>query len=389
MFYLLTLETAKMNTRITQVVCPICKTRTRASAYFCEQCRYPIGVKKLDASTAEEISLQLSNLAKVVAHEHRPLFRNRKTDDLFTELVSLYWLRPESALWRFLEMRIALRFKKKYLTYPLLDLGCGDGLWTALLFGAKVNKKYDAFEAVDLDESDVFNTYVRPPADFLMVPPSPIGFGLDIKKSSVRKARALAVYDKVKVGDARELPFPDSSVNSVFSNMIDDIKAEDLQKVFTEAHRVLRKGGYMVFTTPNERFRKSLFYFNKARAYQKRGDAKNYALFSTLDRGRSEWEPRPLSLWRTLFARTSFELIDHIKYADESVVQLWDTGLRPFFKQLMGARKALREQGMLLPAKEVAVEILKQWLWRYAKEETSRSGAFSMIVAKKRQKSKD
>ncbi|MDO8594522.1 MAG: class I SAM-dependent methyltransferase [bacterium] len=372
-----------MKTETKKVTCPVCKTKTPANKSFCENCRYPIAVKKISGFNVQEITTQLLTLSEVTAKTRKPLFKKKLVDEAYTELISLNWLRPESALWSFLEMRLALSLKKKYLTYPMLDLGCGEGLWTSILFGAKINKKYDAYEAINLSKSDLYNTYLKPPTDLFETVPSHIGFGLDIKENSVQKARDLHTYDEVKVGDVRNLPFGDTSVNSVFSNMIDDINTKDLKKVFTEVHRVLRGGGYMVFTTPNERFRKFLFYCNKAKVYKKQGDVKNYKLFSILDRGRSEWEPRPLTLWHDLFKETSFELVDHIEYADEQVVQLWDTGFRPFFKQLMETRNVLKKNDILLPTKEVAVAILKQWLLQYAKNETSRDGAFSMIVAKK------
>lgn len=372
-----------MDKKRQKVTCPVCKTKTPARSNFCEHCRYPIAVKKISGFNAQEIAIQLLNLSEVIAKNSKPLFKNKEVDDVYTELISLNWLRPESALWSFLEMRQILGLKNKYLAYPMLDIGCGEGLWTSILFGARINKKYDAYEAINLSKSDPYNIYLKPPADLLKVMPDPIGFGLDIKENSVQKAQDIKMYDRVKAGDARNLPFKNNSVNSVFSNMIDDIKTEDLKKVFMEAHRVLNDKGYIVFTTPNERFRKSLFYHNKAKACKKQGDLKNYKLFSMLDRGRAEWEPRPLSLWLKLFSRTSFKLVDHFEYADESVMQLWDIGFRPFFKQLMEIRNVLRKNDLLLPVKEIGVEMLKQWLFQYAKNETSKNGAFSILVAKK------
>jgi len=372
-----------MKVKTKKTVCPVCNTKTSSASNFCEQCRYPIAVKKISNFNAQEIVVQLLHLSEVIGKYSKPFFKKKEIDDIYTELVSLNWLRPESALWCFLEMRIMLGLKKKYLTYPMLDLGCGEGLWTSILFGARVNKKYDAYEAIDLSKSDPYNTYIKSPSDFLDTTPSPIGFGLDIKETLVQRAQDIKTYDRVKVGDVRSLPFEDSSVNSVFSNIIDDIKNEDLEALFIEAHRVLNNNGYIVFTTPNERFRKSLFYYNKAQACRKQGDLKNYKFFSMLDRGRSDWEPRALSLWLKLFRRTSFKLIDHFEYADESVMQLWDTGFRPFFNQLIKTRNTLKKNDMLLPVKEIAIAVLKQWIFQYAKNEISKNGAFSIIIAKK------
>lgn len=366
-----------------RVLCPSCNTQTAANTSFCRKCRYPIHVKNLRSFTAPEIAAQLSHLGEVLTNDTPSFFTHRDTDELYDELLSLQWLRPESALFGFLEMRVLRELKEWYLPYPLLDLGCGDGLYAALLFGAKINKKYDAYEAIDFNKTDCYDAYARLPRDFFITQPSPIGFGVDIKKNAVLKARDLKIYDRVTVGNVKTLPFKKNSVQAVFSNMIDDINTEDLETVFNEGHRVLRNNGYFVFTTPNERFRKSLFYYHKAKAYNARGEVDASKLFTLLGRGRSEWEPRPLSLWLKLFKKTSFRLMTHSNYADTQVLQLWDTGFRPFFTYLLDMRNRLRKNDTLLPLKKIWVEILKHWLWHYTRERTANTGAFSVIVAKK------
>lgn len=363
--------------------CPICKKRVLSGANFCTNCRYPINVKKISKFDKNELVIQLSSLFNVIIGDSKPLFHNKELNEIYNELFFLNWLRPETVLLYFIEARILLDFKNKYLKYPILDLGCGEGLFTSILFGARLNKNYDAYEAIDFNKSDVYNAYTKIPKDFLKTKPSPIGFGVDLKENAVLKAKDIKVYDKVKVGDARKLPFESRSVNSVFSNMIDDIKGEDLERVFKEVNRVLKNKGYFVFTTPNERFRKYLFYYNKARLSKAKGKIDKYKFFSVLDMGRSEWESRPLSLWKKLFKKTSFELIQHIEYADKNILQLWDTGFRPFFKYLMESRNILRKNNMLLDVKKIWVEIMKKYFFQYVGNKSSKNGSFSIIVAKK------
>lgn len=365
------------------VRCPSCKKKTPSRANFCTQCRYPIGIKKITAVTAAERSSQLANLFEVITKSDQPAFDDKKKNQLYDDMLSLHWLRPESALFGFLEIQLLRGLKKKYLRYPTLDLGCGDGLHTALLFGAKINKKYDAYEAIDFSKSDVYDTYTKTPRDLFETMPTRIGFGIDIKKSAVQKAERSGIYNAVTLGDVRKLPFRENSVRSVFSNMIDDVKREDLEQTFREVQRVLKSSGYFVFTTPTERFRESLWYYNKARRSKQKGDADTYRLFTTLDRGRSDWEPRPMSLWLNLFKKTSFKLIKRVGYVDEQALQFWDTGFRPFFHYLMEIRDRLRKNDLVLPVKKIWVEIMKQWLWHYAKQPLSKRGTFSVIVAKK------
>ena len=363
--------------------CPICGKENPSDINFCKYCRYPINVKKIDEFTKEELIIHLSNLLDVIKRRE-PLFDDEELEEIYNELFSLNWLRPESALFRFIEAKILVHFKDKYLQYPILDLGCGDGLFTSILFGARINKIYDAYESIDFSKMDIYNNYTKLPENFFVARPSSIGFGLDIKENAVMRANDLGTYNEVKVGDIRKLPFENESVNSVFSNMIDDIKREDLDMCFKEVNRVLKINGYFVFTTPTKRFREHLLYYNKAHDFEKQGNTDEYTLFLKLDRGRSEWEPRPLSLWVELFEKTSFELVEYVEYGNKNMLQFWDTGFRPFFHYLMNLRNILRKNNMLLPVKKIWVEIIKNYFFRYTKNQISQNGAFAIIVAKRR-----
>ena len=364
------------------VTCPVCNKETDANINFCSYCRYPIGVKKIKEFKTEELKILLSDLFEVIAYDSKPPFNKKEVSELYDELLHLNWLRPESALLSFIEARILLTLRDKYMKYPLLDLGCGEGLFTSVLFGARVNRKYDAYEAIDFSKPDIYDTHTELPRDFFITRPKPIGFGVDIKESAVRKAKNAGIYDDVRRGDIRKLPFEKCSVSSVFSNMIDDIKKDDLETVFREIGRVLKSNGHFIFTTPTERFRKFLLYYNKAQSSKKRGDTDKYKLYSAFDRGRSEWEPRPLSIWRGLFKKVSFEMVEYIEYAPGNVIKFWDTGFRPYFYYLMGARSMIRSNHMLLGLKNIWIEILKNYLLKYTRIK-ARNGAFAVIVARK------
>lgn len=279
--------------------------------------------------------------------------KRKKLDVMYNELLSLYWLRPESALFRFKEAEILKDLR--YLKYPMLDLGCGDGLFTSILFGARVNKKYDAFESIDFSQTDVYNSYSKLPRDFFDKKPSKIGFGLDVKENAVLRARGLKVYDEVRVGNVKEIPFKDKLMNSVFSNMIDDIEKKDLKTVFREVNRVLKPKGYFVFTVPTDAFSKSLVFHNK------------------LSRGRSKWKSYPLLFWNKILKETSFKMVKHIEYGSSDLIKFWDTGFRPFFYYLIGLRD--------IPViKDIFIEMTREYYLRFL----GKGNAFSIIIAKKK-----
>ena len=370
------------------IKCPVCKKENGVDAGFCSFCRYPINIKKIDELTKKDLAVCFDSFLEVISKKRKQLFKNKELQQTYDELLSINWLRPESALFRFVETEILFAIKNKCLKYPMLDMGCGDGLFTSILFGGKINKKYDAYSAIDFSQKDIYNNFRKIPADFFEKKPSRIGFGLDIKKNSALMASALKVYDQVKTGDARKLPFGNESVNSVFSNMIDDIKNEDLITVFKEANRVLKPNGCLIFTTPTERFKEFLFYRNKAEAAIKKGNKADYARFMELDRGRSFWESRPMNLWNTIFKETSFEMVGYTEYGNSDFVQFWDTGFRPFFSHLASLRNALLENILYLPAKKVFMEIIREYIFKFAEGQINQKGAFAIITVKKHGKRK-
>lgn len=52
--------------------------------------------------------------------------------DILRRFLNAYWIRPESALWRALDVRSMKNFQ---FESPSLDLGCGDGTFSFLRGG--------------------------------------------------------------------------------------------------------------------------------------------------------------------------------------------------------------------------------------------------------------
>jgi SAM-dependent methyltransferase len=124
------------------------------------------------------------------------------------------------ALWRTLELRALAELA---LRPPVLDLGCGDGIFGSLLF------------------------------------PGGAAFGLDASLGEVRLARSRGVYRHVLAADIEAIPLASESVNSVVSNCVVE-HVDHLDAALGEIRRVLRPGGLFAFTTPSERFTEFFFY---------------------------------------------------------------------------------------------------------------------------------
>lgn len=98
------------------------------------------------------------------------------------------------------------------LERPTLDLGCGEGTFASIVFDGKID------------------------------------MGLDISAQAIEKAKKNNVYKIYIVADAHNIPLPDKSVNSVFSNSVFE-HIFNLSRVIKEIGRILKKGGRLAFTT--------------------------------------------------------------------------------------------------------------------------------------------
>lgn len=130
----------------------------------------------------------------------------------------------------FLDLLKGISLKDK----DFLEIGCGLGYFSleALNRGAKVT-------VVDVGKNLV-----------------------DITKNRVKKGKFI-------IASASRLPFKDNSYDIVLCTEVIE-HVEDQKKAFNEMFRVLKKGGYLVITTPNKLFKPffDLLSLTKIRGYQ-------------------------------------------------------------------------------------------------------------------------
>lgn len=128
---------------------------------------------------------------------------------------------------RAVECRLLAKYK---MPSPILDIGCGDGVFAKIFFSA-TQKVY----------------------------------GLDMNLKEIELARKSGAYHKVKIGDALDMPFKDNFFNTVFTNSVLE-HTYSLHLSLKETARVLKTGGKLYVTIPSDRFTKELFFtilFNK------------------------------------------------------------------------------------------------------------------------------
>ena len=118
------------------------------------------------------------------------------------------------ALLRAIECR---KIRRHPLAPPVLDLGCGDGFLSQLLFEG------------------------------------PLEAGVDQNAAAVVRAHARGGHRRVSVADAARLPFSDGSFSSVFTNCVLE-HIDRLPDALAEIARVLRPGGSLLATVPTPRW---------------------------------------------------------------------------------------------------------------------------------------
>jgi SAM-dependent methyltransferase len=267
--------------------------------------------------------------------------------DAFRTLLSAYWLRPETALWRACDIRAMSTFR---MESPSLDLGCGDGVFSFVRAGGAFTDDFDVFQAVDnverffenVDVYDAFDPRFR--AGIERKPKYRIDLGLDHKANLLNKARALELYGELKVADANaRLPLPDESFRSVFSNIV--YWLDDPVHALSEIRRVLRTDGTACVLLPNETLREFSFFWT----HHKKTGNPDFEFLSLLDRGRladNVRQVRSTAEWLEVIRGAGLQVREHRQYLARPIVQIWDVGLRPLFPALVKMAEAVPAERM-------------------------------------------
>lgn len=115
------------------------------------------------------------------------------------------------------------------LVRPILDIGCGDGLFASIAMP---------------DRPDI---------------------GLDLLPDELARSRRRGSYRQLVRGDAERLPFPDGAFATVLSNSALE-HMRDIDAVLGEIARVVRIGGRVVITVPTPHYQEAFFWSRAFRA---------------------------------------------------------------------------------------------------------------------------
>ncbi|MCX7682155.1 MAG: class I SAM-dependent methyltransferase [Anaerolineae bacterium] len=254
--------------------------------------------------------------------------------DCFIETLKAYWFAPPVALWRAVELRTAAR---EHYAFPLLDLGCGDGLVAQLLFGVCAGNMA-----------------------------APVDVGCDPWSSQLRKAARSGMYRHVDIAEGSHLPYPDATFATVFCNSVLE-HIPDVQPVLREVRRVLKTEGRFIFTVPSETFRTMLDGYQRRLTRGDREGAERYAAY--VDAWLEHHHYYAPEEWDVLLRAAGLERLRARYYMPAPAVRLWDRmngwfGLaRHYSAWRLLASPRLRSLGYQALLKYTTVRVLG-WRWR-------------------------
>ena len=174
--------------------------------------------------------------------------------------------------------------------HPVLDVGCGDGIFARVLFA------------------------------------DPVDEGLDYDPVEVARARATNAYVQVTEGSATQMPYQDGSFQCVFSNSVLE-HIVDVRNVFKEVFRVLKPSGVFYFTVPTPRFEEQSLPHRLLRALGLRNQALRFG--TAYNRFWRHYNVHTPEGWRELVASTGFEVKEASTYNSDRLTRLNDL-LAPF-----------------------------------------------------------
>ncbi len=152
---------------------------------------------------------------------------------------------------------------------PVLDVGCGDGIFAETTF----NKK--------------------------------IGVGFDPALSSLREPANRKAYSSILCAAGAAMPFPDAYFSTVISNSVLE-HIPELDAVLAEIRRVLKPGGAFIFCVPNDNLLKNLSISHTLDKLALHGMAKSYRkFFNTISR---HHHADPFEVWQTRLTSNGFHI---------------------------------------------------------------------------------
>lgn len=195
------------------------------------------------------------------------------------------------------------------LKRPILDLGCGDGLFAWILFDEKIDT------------------------------------GIDPDPRELKRAKQFDAYGELLECSGDTIPRPDGSYQTVISNsVIEHIK--DLSPVLIEVKRILGENGMFYFSAPSNLFDKYSVISKTLTSLGLKNLAGKYRIF--YNHFWKHYHFYTLETWRDMIQKNGFRIVQSIQFDPGKICTLNDL-LAPlgFFQFLV---KKISSRWVLFPS---------------------------------------
>lgn len=260
---------------------------------------------------------------------------NNQDDLLWRHLKTLPAFR---ALLRAVEARF---YRNLDLPEPILDLGCGDGHFSQMVFAR------------------------------------PLTVGIDPKWDPLQKAQTANTYQLPLQGAGSQLPFPDNQFTTIISNSVLE-HIPDVAAVLAEANRVLQPGGQLVMTVPSHLFSQNLGgaqFFERLGA---NGLAAQYRRFFNAVSRHAHTDSA--EVWHARLAHAGFAIERWQYYFSPEALHALERGHVQF---LPSAILHLLTGHWILAPWESSLQRTERWIRPFYEEPFPAEGAYIFIIARK------
>ena len=265
-------------------------------------------------------------------------------DKIFNEKIAdfsrLYWLKPADIVWDAVPAYHIRKFVDQ--NDRVLDLGCGDGLFSAITFGARLPLEYDRFinatpknQKIGEGQSGDIYSDPKPAPKLLQKPVRKIDAGLELKAHHLRVAESLDLYDQLFEADFLKIPSQDATFDKVYSAMA-FYWGDDMAAQLREVRRVLKEDGSFLVTLTSEHMYD--MHIAKKLSEDKNVSSSMRKFLDDLDGGRREFvsrHGRTADQWTSLMRENGFEVVETVPIINELMFTLQDICQRPFQKMFM------------------------------------------------------
>lgn len=204
--------------------------------------------------------------------------------ELFVKFLRVYAFQPATAFWRAVEVDMLKKFIPS--AGHCLDLGCGDGKLTSILFDGNLK---EGLSLIGID-GDVYETQQAP-------------YSLP--------------YTRVHTCWASNIPEPSESFDHVISNSVLE-HIQDIDATIQEVARLLKNGGTFLFTVPSTGFHHCLYGpLNRT--------ASRATYLEEMDRRLAHYRYWNSKKWQELLARYDLTIENQVEYFNCQEVQRWET----------------------------------------------------------------